>query len=91
MFAAPPSVIAEVFCRIPDRFRRSEPTEWARVQLQGAPAPVFLEGPAFDRVVDMIKGLDRAVVIENVRIVAKSGGRSGDWVRPGESVQEEQA
>ncbi len=35
-------------------------------------------------VVDMIKGLDRAVVIENVRIVAKSGGRSGDWVRTGE-------
>ena len=42
-------------------------------------------------VVDMIKGLDRAVVIENVRIVAKSGGRSGDWVRPGESVEEERA
>ncbi|OAH49852.1 cyclic pyranopterin monophosphate synthase MoaC [Microbacterium oleivorans] len=42
-------------------------------------------------VVDMIKGLDRAVVMENIRIVAKSGGRSGDWVRPGESVQEEQA
>ncbi|MEU2204473.1 cyclic pyranopterin monophosphate synthase MoaC [Microbacterium oleivorans] len=38
-------------------------------------------------VVDMIKGLDRAVVIENVRIVAKSGGRSGDWVRPGEEVR----
>ncbi|MEW2013152.1 MULTISPECIES: cyclic pyranopterin monophosphate synthase MoaC [Microbacterium] len=38
-------------------------------------------------VVDMIKGLDRAVVIENVRIVAKSGGRSGDWVRPGEKVR----
>jgi cyclic pyranopterin phosphate synthase len=35
-------------------------------------------------VVDMIKGLDRAVVIEDVRIVAKSGGRSGDWARPGE-------
>lgn len=35
-------------------------------------------------VVDMIKGLDRAVVMENIRIVAKSGGRSGDWVRPGE-------
>lgn len=42
-------------------------------------------------VVDMIKGLDRAFVIENVRIVAKSGGRSGDWVRPGESVEEERA
>ncbi|MFF7291177.1 cyclic pyranopterin monophosphate synthase MoaC [Microbacterium sp. NPDC008134] len=34
-------------------------------------------------VVDMVKGLDRSVVIENVRITAKSGGRSGDWVRPG--------
>ena len=36
-------------------------------------------------IVDMIKGLDRAVVIEDVRIVAKSGGRSGDWVREGET------
>lgn len=35
-------------------------------------------------VVDMVKGMDKAVVIEAVRIVAKSGGRSGDWVRPGE-------
>ncbi|CAL4859242.1 cyclic pyranopterin monophosphate synthase MoaC [Microbacterium sp. MM2322] len=38
-------------------------------------------------IVDMIKGLDRSVVIENVRITAKSGGRSGDWVRPGEEDQ----
>lgn len=37
-------------------------------------------------VVDMIKGVDRAVVIENVRITAKSGGRSGAWVRPGEDA-----
>ncbi|PCE13848.1 cyclic pyranopterin monophosphate synthase accessory protein [Microbacterium sp. SZ1] len=36
-------------------------------------------------IVDMIKGLDRSVVIEDVRIVAKSGGRSGDWVREGET------
>ncbi|MFB4349499.1 cyclic pyranopterin monophosphate synthase MoaC [Microbacterium sp. CR_7] len=36
-------------------------------------------------VVDMIKGLDRSVVIEDVRIVAKSGGRSGEWVREGET------
>ena len=35
-------------------------------------------------VVDMIKGVDRAVTIENVRIVAKEGGRSGSWRRPGE-------
>ncbi|WP_125132738.1 cyclic pyranopterin monophosphate synthase MoaC [Microbacterium sp. 10M-3C3] len=35
-------------------------------------------------IVDMIKGMDRGTVIEDLRIVAKSGGRSGDWVRPGE-------
>jgi cyclic pyranopterin phosphate synthase len=33
-------------------------------------------------IVDMIKGMDRSTVIENVRIVAKTGGRSGDWARP---------
>ncbi|MFD5215469.1 cyclic pyranopterin monophosphate synthase MoaC [Microbacterium sp. NPDC058345] len=35
-------------------------------------------------IVDMIKGLDRSVVIEDLRITAKAGGRSGDWMRPGE-------
>ncbi|MFE7844072.1 cyclic pyranopterin monophosphate synthase MoaC [Microbacterium sp. NPDC057407] len=35
-------------------------------------------------IVDMVKGIDKATSIENVRIVAKSGGRSGDWRRPGE-------
>ena len=33
---------------------------------------------------DMAKAIDRAMVIEGVRLVAKSGGRSGDFVRPGE-------
>lgn len=33
-------------------------------------------------VVDMVKGLDKGVEIEHVRLVAKSGGRSGDWRRP---------
>lgn len=33
-------------------------------------------------IVDMIKGMDKSVEIENVRLLAKSGGRSGDWVRP---------
>lgn len=32
-------------------------------------------------VVDMVKGFDRAVEIRSVRLVAKSGGRSGDWRR----------
>mgnify|MGYP000912881283 FL=1 len=33
--------------------------------------------------VDMLKGLDRSLVIAEAKIIAKSGGRSGDWVRPG--------
>jgi cyclic pyranopterin phosphate synthase len=32
-------------------------------------------------VVDMIKGVDRSAAIADCRIVAKSGGRSGDWQR----------
>jgi cyclic pyranopterin phosphate synthase len=31
--------------------------------------------------IDMIKALDRAAVITDVRVLAKSGGRRGDWVR----------
>jgi cyclic pyranopterin monophosphate synthase len=32
-------------------------------------------------VYDMIKGLDRSAAIERIELVAKSGGRSGDWRR----------
>ncbi len=32
-------------------------------------------------VYDMVKGLERGVTIERVELVAKSGGRSGDWRR----------
>jgi cyclic pyranopterin phosphate synthase len=35
-------------------------------------------------IVDMVKGLDKGVEIENVRLIAKEGGRSGSWTRPGE-------
>jgi cyclic pyranopterin phosphate synthase len=35
-------------------------------------------------IVDMVKGMDKSTSIEAVRIVAKEGGRSGTWVRPGE-------
>ena len=31
---------------------------------------------------DMGKAIDRAMRIENIRLVAKSGGRSGDWRAP---------
>lgn len=31
-------------------------------------------------VYDMIKGIDRGAAIESIRLVRKSGGRSGDWI-----------
>lgn len=34
-------------------------------------------------IVDMVKGVDRSAEITGCKIVAKSGGRSGDWHRPG--------
>lgn len=33
-------------------------------------------------VIDMVKGVDRSAEIRTCAIIAKSGGRSGDWVRP---------
>ncbi len=33
-------------------------------------------------VVDMVKGVDRSAEITGVKVIAKSGGRSGDWRRP---------
>src|SRR5690606_22453990 len=32
-------------------------------------------------IVDMVKGIDKTVQVESVRLLAKSGGRSGDWHR----------
>ncbi|HWI31563.1 MAG TPA: cyclic pyranopterin monophosphate synthase MoaC [Microbacterium sp.] len=34
-------------------------------------------------IIDMVKGIDKSVEIENVRLIAKEGGRSGSWVRHG--------
>lgn len=33
-------------------------------------------------VYDMVKGVDRGVTIESVRLLEKTGGRSGEWIRP---------
>jgi cyclic pyranopterin phosphate synthase len=33
--------------------------------------------------VDMVKGVEKGVYLERVRLLAKSGGRSGDWRRDG--------
>ncbi|MTE23661.1 MULTISPECIES: cyclic pyranopterin monophosphate synthase MoaC [Microbacterium] len=37
-------------------------------------------------VLDMVKGIDRSALIENARVVAKTGGRSGSWTREGEGI-----
>src|SRR5262249_42695873 len=51
MFAAPPSIEARLFARIPDRFHKpAVRSEWTDIQIHGATAPTFLEGPSFDRV-----------------------------------------
>jgi cyclic pyranopterin phosphate synthase len=42
-------------------------------------------------VVDMVKAVDKAAVISDVRVLAKSGGRSGAWARPGAPVTESEA
>jgi cyclic pyranopterin phosphate synthase len=36
-------------------------------------------------VVDMVKAVDKAAVIDNVKVLHKSGGRSGTWDRPASS------
>ena len=33
-------------------------------------------------VVDMVKAVDKGAVISDVRVETKTGGKSGDWVRP---------
>ncbi|MCP3424582.1 cyclic pyranopterin monophosphate synthase MoaC [Rothia sp. AR01] len=33
-------------------------------------------------VVDMLKGLDKSVAVERIELIAKTGGKSGDWHRP---------
>ncbi|WP_415116314.1 SMP-30/gluconolactonase/LRE family protein [Paraburkholderia sp.] len=50
MFPPPPTVRAEEFVRIPSEFHvKGRRSTWVDVQLHGADAPAFLEGPSFDR------------------------------------------
>jgi cyclic pyranopterin monophosphate synthase len=40
-------------------------------------------------VVDMVKAVDKAAVITDVRVEKKTGGTSGDWSRPADLLQED--
>ena len=45
------------------------------------------EGVAIEATVRTADGMDKATSISDVRIVAKTGGKSGAWFRPGEAVE----
>jgi cyclic pyranopterin phosphate synthase len=32
-------------------------------------------------VIDMVKGIDKSTSMSDIRLIAKSGGRSGEWHR----------
>ncbi len=38
-------------------------------------------------VVDMVKGMDKSTSITDVRLIAKTGGKSGSWSRPAEPAR----
>jgi cyclic pyranopterin monophosphate synthase len=40
---------------------------------------------------DMVKGVERGVEIRGIRLISKSGGRSGDWQRPSDTGDEPSA
>ncbi len=48
LYPPPQTIKAEVFTRMPDKFRRKKPTQWADFNKAGQAVDCFLEGPAFD-------------------------------------------
>ena len=48
-FAPPPTIEANVFTRLPDKFRKMRRNTWTELNRGGREAHSFLEGPAFDR------------------------------------------
>lgn len=48
-FAPPPSATTRVFTRLPDRYRRPQPSAWADANRPHDLTDSFLEGPCFDR------------------------------------------
>ena len=43
----------------------------------------FMYGSGFPKSLDVAKAIDKAMVIGEVRLIAKRGGKSGDWKAPG--------
>lgn len=49
LYPLPQTIKAEVFARVPDKFRKNVRTSWADINKGGQIADCFLEGPSFDR------------------------------------------
>jgi cyclic pyranopterin phosphate synthase len=81
LFISGVDVSAEVTDDGVEILARVKTTERTGVEMEALTA-VAVAGLA---VIDMIKAIDRAAVITDVRVVSKSGGRRGDWSREGES------
>lgn len=54
LYPPPLTIRAEVFTRMPDKFRRSQRTQWADFNKGGHSVDCFLEGPSFDAVGNLI-------------------------------------
>ena len=78
LFLSGVEVAAEVTDDGVDLVATVRTTERTGVEMEALTA-VSVAGLA---VIDMIKAIDRSAVITDVRVLAKSGGRSGDWRRP---------
>ena len=91
MFAAPPSVQAQVFATIPAEFGRgAQRSHWGDIQFPGAPTPTFLEGPSFDTegnlwVTDIATGAETQLTKDGVVDFGYATNNAG-WVHNDQPV-----
>jgi cyclic pyranopterin phosphate synthase len=81
LFISGADVTAEVIDEGVEITATVKTTERTGVEMEALTA-VAVAGLA---VIDMIKAIDRAAVISDVRVVSKAGGRRGDWSREEDS------
>jgi len=68
--------------RTPDLIPLAHPIAVHGVEVEVAVADDGVDIAATLTVIDMVKAVDRHARITDVRVTAKSGGRSGDWTEP---------
>jgi cyclic pyranopterin monophosphate synthase len=81
LFISGVDVLAEVIDEGVEIIATVKTTERTGVEMEALTAVAV----ASLAVIDMIKAIDRAAVISDVRVLTKSGGRRGDWSREDDS------